>query len=219
MVEITTKGKQILKIGKFTVQDWRKDADYIEHCKKFRKDKGDTPNQVESLVENDSPQDLIDSAFSTIEQQVKTELLEKLKSIDPYYFERVILLLLNKMGYGDFIETPKSNDGGIDGVVNEDKLGLSKIYIQAKRYSENKVSEQEIRNFIGAMSGDTSKGIFVTTSGFYNSAVVKARDAHHKIILIDGYKLVDLMYQYEVGVEVKNTYEFKKVDEDFFEAN
>src|SRR5690606_19311792 len=110
-------------------------------------------------IVNSSPQDLIDKGFSQIETEVKNELLEKLKTIDPYYFEKVILILLKKMGYGEFIETSKSGDGGIDGIINEDKLGLEKIYIQAKRFNENKVREKDIRNFIGAMSGDTNKGV------------------------------------------------------------
>ena len=105
-----------------------------------------------------------------IENEIKNELLEKLKELDPFYFEKVILILLKKMGYGDFVETSKTGDGGIDGIINEDKLGLDKIYIQAKRYGENKVREKDIRNFIGAMSGDTQKGVFVTTSSFDKGA-------------------------------------------------
>ena len=169
-------------------------------------------------ISNASPQDLIDEGFNSIDLQVKDELLEKLKSIDPFYFEKVILILLKKMGYGDFIETAKTGDGGIDGIINEDKLGLDKIYIQAKRYGENKVREKDIRNFIGAMSGDTQKGVFVTTSNFDAGAIKKANDAHHTIILIDGLKLVDLMHQYNVGVQVKNTYEVKELDNDFFDG-
>lgn len=96
-------------------------------------------------------------------------------------------------------------------------MGLDKIYIQAKRYGENKVREKEIRNFIGAMSGDTQKGVFVTTSSFDSGAIKKANDAHHTIILIDGLKLVDLMHQYNVGVQIKATYEIKELDMDFFE--
>ena len=129
----------------------------------------------------------------------------------------IILLLLKKMGYGDFIETSKSGDGGIDGIINQDQLGLEKIYIQAKRYTENKVREKDIRNFIGAMSGDTSKGVFVTTSSFDHAAIKKAHDAHHSIILLDGKKLVDLMHQHNVGVQVRDIYEIKEVDGDFFE--
>ena len=166
-----------------------------------------------------SPQDLIDSGFSAIESQVKGDLLEKLKTIDPYYFEKVILILLKQMWYGDFIETSKSGDGGIDGIINEDKLWLEKIYIQAKRYNENKVREKDIRNFIGAMSGDTTKWIFVTTSMFDELAIKKAHDAHHRIILIDWEKMVSLMHQYGVGVQVRTTYEVKEIDEDFFENN
>lgn len=171
----------------------------------------------EKTVSTLSPQDLIDSGIEQIERNVKNELLEKLKKYDPYAFEKVILILLNKMGYGEYIETSKSRDGGIDGVINEDKLGLEKIYIQAKRFTENKVQETDIRNFIGAMSGDTTKGIFVTTTDFAEPAKRKAKDAHHKIILIDGIRLVDLMYKYGVGVQTKSSYEVKAVDTDFFE--
>lgn len=169
-------------------------------------------------IRNSTPQDLIDKGFFEIETQVKNELLDKLKTLDPYYFEKVILILLKKMGYGDFVETSKSGDGGIDGIINEDKLGLDKIYIQAKRYGENKVREKDIRNFIGAMSGDTNKGVFVTTSNFDKGAYQKAHDAHHTIVLIDGNKLVDLMHQYNVGIQIKSTYEVKELDEDFFNA-
>lgn len=215
-VQITQKGKETLKGGKFTLQDLKKDIDFLEYRKlsKLKKE-----NEVEEVnVENASPQDLIDSGFTTIKNEVKAELLEKLKGIDPYYFEKVILILLEKMGYGDFIETTKSNDGGIDGVINEDKLGLDKIYIQAKRYGENKVREKEIRNFIGAMSGDTKKGVFVTTSDFDIKAVKKANDAHHSIILINGTKLVNLMHQFNVGIQIKTVYEVKELDNDFFEG-
>ena len=215
-VQITQKGKETLKGGNLTLQDLKKDIDFLEYRKlsKLKKE-----NELEEVnVENASPQDLIDSGFTTIKSEVKTELLEKLKGIDPYYFEKVILILLKKMGYGDFIETTKSNDGGIDGVINEDKLGLDKIYIQAKRYGENKVREKEIRNFIGAMSGDTKKGVFVTTSDFDIKAVKKADDAHHSIILINGTKLVDLMHQFNVGIQIKTVYEVKELDNDFFEG-
>ena len=218
MVQITEKGKRILEIGNLSLHDLQKDQDFISH-KESVKSKKENEIELDAVdVENASPQDLIDSGFSTIETEVKTELLEKLKEIDPYYFEKVILILLKRMGYGDFFETSKSGDGGIDGIINEDKLGLEKIYTQAKRYNENKVREKDIRNFIGAMSGDTSKGVFITTSTFDDSAVKKAREAHHSIILIDGAKLVDLMHQYNVGIQIKTVYEVKELDNDFFEG-
>ncbi len=217
MVQITEKGKTALQKGTLTLQELKNDSVFLAHREAKKAEKESKNDEIN--VENASPQDLIDSGFSAIDSQVKSDLLEKLRNIDPYYFEKVILILLKKMGYGDFIETSKSGDGGIDGVINEDQLGLEKIYIQAKRYNENKVREKEIRNFIGAMSGDTNKGVFVTTSNFDDSAIKKAYEAHHTIILIDGNKLVDLMYQYGVGVQVRNIYEVKEVDEDFFEEN
>lgn len=217
MVQITEKGKAVLSSGKFTLQDLKNDPDFLAYREAKKAEKESKNEEVD--IENASPQDLIDSGFSAIESQIKSDLLEILKNIDPYYFEKDILILLKKMGYGDFVETSKSVDGGIDGIINEDNLGLEKIYIQAKRYNENKVREKEIRNFIGAMSGDTSKGVFVTTSNFDDSAIKKAHEAHHTIILIDGNKLVDLMHQYGVGVQVRNVYEVKEVDEDFFEEN
>jgi restriction system protein len=218
MVQIGEKGKHALASGKLLLADLQNDPDFIQHRSSVKSKKDDKLELETVDVDNASPQDLIDTGFETIETEVKTELLDKLKELDPYFFEKVILILLKRMGYGDFIETSKTGDGGIDGIINEDKLGLEKIYTQAKRYNENKVREKDIRNFIGAMSGDTSKGVFITTSTFDDSAIRKAREAHHSIILIDGPKLVDLMHQYNVGVQVKTTYEVKEIDNDFFEG-
>lgn len=211
-VKITEKGK-LHSSSNLTLHQVENSDNFLEFYNEEDSKNRSTPTKIS----NASPQDLIDEGFNSIEIQVKDELLEKLKSIDPYYFESVILKLLKKMGYGDFIETSKTGDGGIDGIINEDKLGLDKIYIQAKRYGDNKVREKEIRNFIGAMSGDTQKGVFVTTSTFDNGAIKKANDAHHTIILIDGAKLVDLMHEYNVGVQVKTVYEVKEIDNDFFD--
>lgn len=213
-VRINEKGLRTLEKGSLTLKELNAQPEIIAHKKELEALKEDSE---EISSENSSPQDLIDAGFSKIESEVKADLLERLKTIDPYYFEKVILVLLQKMGYGDFIETPKSADGGIDGVINQDKLGLEKIYIQAKRYAENKVREKDIRNFIGAMSGDTQKGVFVTTSVFDEGAIIKAHEAHHTIILIDGKQLADLMHQYNVGVQTKDIYEVKELDEDFFE--
>jgi len=211
-VQITDKGRHVLD-QHLQLKDIEGESSFLN----FYSDEK-TKGIVEPIeIKNSTPQDLIDTGFSEIESQVKIELLERLKTIDPYYFEKVILILLKKMGYGDFIETSKSGDGGIDGIINEDKLGLDKIYIQAKRYGENKVREKDIRNFIGAMSGDTNKGVFVTTSDFDKGAYQKAHDAHHTIILIDGNKLVNLMHEFNVGIQVKAIYEVKQLDEDFFE--
>lgn len=213
-VKITEKGKKYSS-SNLTLEDVENSENFMSF---YNEENPKKESKIPTKLENASPQDLIDQGFNLIDNQVKDDLLEKLKSIDPFYFEKVILILLKKMGYGDFIETAKTGDGGIDGIINEDKLGLDKIYIQAKRYGENKVREKEIRNFIGAMSGDTHKGVFVTTSSFDQAAVKKAHDAHHTIILIDGIKLVDLMHQYNVGIQVKAVYEVKEIDYDFFDG-
>lgn len=212
MVKITNKGKEAVN-SNLSLNDVQNADSFLKFYNPEKSNENKTPDKIK----NASPQDLIDEGFEIIEEQVKNELLEKLKTIDPFYFEKVILILLKKMGYGDFIETSKTGDGGIDGIINEDKLGLDKIYIQAKRYGENRVREKDIRNFIGAMSGDTQKGVFVTTSDFDNGAIEKANNAHHTIILINGMKLVDLMHDFNVGIQVKSTYEVKELDLDFFE--
>jgi restriction system protein len=211
-VQITEKGKN--HTTNLSVRDLENESTLFD----FYKQENNSENQPKKSELNiSSPQDLIDEGFNRIESDVKNELLLKLKNIDPYFFEKVVLRLLKKMGYGEFIETAKSGDGGIDGIINEDKLGLDKIYIQAKRFNEGKVREKDIRNFIGAMSGDTNKGVFVTTSEFDEKAIEKARSAHHKIICIDGKKLVALMHEFNVGIQVKLTYEIKQIDEDFFD--
>lgn len=214
LVQISDKGREVLKKGSLSFSEIRHDKDFLAHRVKIE-DKKEKEN--EEIDESSSPQDLIDAGVQAIEAQAKADLLARLKMIDPYYFQKVILKLLERMGYGSFVETPKSGDGGIDGVIKQDKLGLDKIYIQAKRYTSNKVRETEIRDFIGAMSRDSNKGIFVTTSAFDEKALQKARDASQKIIAIDGDALVDLMYQHGIGVQVRDTYHIKQVDEDFFE--
>lgn len=209
-VQITDKGASQEK--QLNLKDLEEETSLLD----FHQTENDKSAIDIKQISNASPQDLIDEGFTQIEDEVKRDLLEKLKTIDPYYFEKVILRLLKKMGYGEFVETSKSGDGGIDGIINEDKLGLDKIYIQAKRFTENKVREKDIRNFIGAMSGDTNKGVFVTTSIFDKGAEEKAKNAHHKIILINGNQLVNLMHEYDVGVQIKATYQVKHLDEDFF---
>jgi restriction system protein len=217
-IKITDDGLNLLKsklnIKEIALEDLAKYDDFLD----FKNAKKENNGNLKSVeLSSDTPLDKIDQGFNEIEKSLKDELLKKLKESNPYYFEKIILILFKKMGYGDFEETPKSGDGGIDGIISQDKLGLDRIYTQAKRYTQNSVGEKEIRNFIGAMSGDVSKGIFVTTSSFDSSAIKKAHDDHnHKIILIDGIKLVDLMINYDIGVQTKTTYKIKEIDEDFF---
>lgn len=218
-VQITDKGRAALASGGVSLQDLQQDPDFIEHRDNApsRKDQNTNTGQI-SLLEDWDPQEMIDRGMKELRDNLKSDLLDKLQGMDPYDFERLILVLLKRMGYGEFTETARSGDGGIDGIINEDKLGLEKIYTQAKRYNtSNKVRESDIRNFIGAMSGDTRKGVFITTSAFDDAAIRKAREAHHTIILVDGGRLTDLMIDYNVGVQVKDTHHIKQIDLDIFE--
>ena len=158
LVQITEKGKS--HSATLSVRDLENESSLFDFYKQEKQSNSTVTSdkrKPDATIYISSPQDLIDEGFSRIDREVKTELLLKLKTGNPYFFEKVVLRLLKKMGYGEFVETSKSNDGGIDGIINEDKLGLDKIYIQAKRFTDNKVRETDIRNFIGAMSGDTTK--------------------------------------------------------------
>lgn len=213
---ITDEGKKVLS------ENNRIDVEFLKKYPSFvaftEPKKGSEIETAKNIPENLSPQDMMDQGFKKILNTLKSDLLEKLQGTNPYFFELVALRLFQNMGYGDFQKTSKSGDGGIDGIISQDKLGLEKIYIQAKRFSStNKVREPEIRNFIGAMSADVSKGIFVTTSSFDESAIQKAKNASHKIILIDGETLTDLMIKYNVGVQTSSVFELKEIDSDFFD--
>lgn len=220
-LSITEEGRRVLESNpkEITVDFLKKFPSFLTFKSGGSSDSNDIDTELEErIMEKFTPQDFVDIGFNSIMASLESDLLERLQNTDPYFFEKVVLILFQKMGYGDFQETPKSGDGGVDGIISQDKLGLEKIYIQAKRYSTaNKVREPEIRNFIGAMSGDVSKGIFVTTSSFDEGAIKKARDAHnHKIILIDGAYLTELMIKNDVGVQLKTSYKVKEIDNDFF---
>lgn len=215
-VQITEIGLNFLKRNT-SKSISKKDLIQFENFNDFLNKKKIKAEKISLKTEDLSPQELIEAGYSDLHENLKIELLGRLKESGPYYFEKIILILFQKMGYGDFQETKKSGDGGIDGVINQDALGIERIYTQAKRYTTSNVGERDIRNFIGAMSGDVSKGIFVTTSDFDPAAYDKVRDArNHKIILINGEKLVELMIKYNLGVQVENTYLVKEIDEDFF---
>jgi restriction system protein len=215
-IRITEEGKKVLENGVEKI-----DSNFLMKYDAFKKFKERTKLDYlkdEAKVFGDlSPQDLIESGYTKLVSEIEEELLEKLKSMNPYLFETVALKLLKEMGYGEFEETSKSGDGGIDGIVSQDALGLEKIYIQCKRFNNHNVREPDIRNFIGAMSSDVSKGIFFTTSDFEEKAIEKAKTAIQKIHLINGIKLAKLMVKYSVGVQIKNSYDIKEIDSDFFE--
>ena len=181
------------------------------------------PMQPPPIDENEtlSPIVIMENEYQKYREGLHTELLQKIKDNPPDFFEELVLDLLVEMGYGgsraDAEAVGRSGDGGIDGIIKEDKLGLGVIYVQAKRW-ENKVPEKEIRDFTGALTGKGArKGIFITTSNFTPPAKRFAEEmTSKKIILIDGKDLVHLMIDHNIGVSTERTYEIKQIDADYF---
>jgi len=217
--EITKDGITALKENivskEITVEYLKKYPSFLRFITPTKKEniKSQDSNQVEDL----SPMDLMELWFDKIELSLKQDLLDKVKEMNPYRFETLTLKLLKKMWYWDTIETSKSWDWWIDGIINEDELWLWKIYIQCKRYNSSNIREPEIRNFIGAMSSEAEKGIFITTSDFHNKAIEKAKNATHSIVLINWERLVELMIKFDIWVQEKQVYVLKEMDNDFFE--
>ena len=180
-------------------------------------------NAATPLVES-TPEDAMAQAYERVRTQLEAELLEQVKSSSPSFFERLVVDLLVAMGYGGSRQDAgralgKSGDGGIDGVIKEDRLGLDVIYLQAKRW-EGIVGRPEIQKFAGALQGQrASKGVFITTSGYSKDAMDFAQAISSKIILIDGAMLTRLMVDFNVGVSRLGTYELKRVDTDYFDES
>lgn len=179
---------------------------------------GSTASEEEVLT----PAEQLEKAYNEYRDNVAAELLDRvIKSKDPKMFEHLVVELLVAMGYGDKDTaqvTQYSHDGGIDGIIYEDKLGLDKIYIQAKHW-KNSVGSQELQQFSGALAGKkASKGIFITTSTFTKGAISFAETvSNQKIILIDGVKLSQLMFAYNIGVQSESIFYTKRIDNDYFE--
>lgn len=169
-----------------------------------------------------TPQELLESSYQIITNNVADELLDRIKKASPSFFEKLVVDVLLAMGYGGFDATngqvtQYSGDGGIDGIIKEDKLGLDTIYIQAKRW-ENTVPVSAVRDFAGSLlSKKARKGVFITTSSFPQSAYDYVLSIEPKIILIDGEQLTRMMIEYNVAVSKSRTYEIKRVDNDYFE--
>jgi len=168
-----------------------------------------------------TPTEQVQAGIERINEEVASDLLSRLQGKEPAFFEQAVVDLLLAMGYGGTegtgSVTPYSNDGGIDGVIDQDILGLSRIYIQAKRYKEgNAVGRPELQAFVGALSGRANQGVFITTSRFSDGARTYTESVPTRIVLIDGERLAQLMIRYGVGVQVKETYKVVEVDEDFF---
>lgn len=167
------------------------------------------------------PTEQVEQGVARIHEEVASELLSRLVDQDPAFFEGAVVELLLAMGYGGVggrgVTTDLTNDGGIDGVIDQDVLGLSKVYVQAKRYAPtNAVQRPEVQGFVGALSGKADGGVFITTSRFSPGAIEWVRTVPARIILIDGRRLAELMIEYGVGVQIERTYRVVQIDEDFF---
>ena len=173
----------------------------------------DTPELEKELT----PTESLERAYNAINNDLAEELLATILEQSPTFFEKLVLKLLEKMGYGKGVVTQRTCDEGIDGIINEDKLGLDIIHIQAKRYKpDNKVGRPLMQGFVGALDGaGVNKGVFITTSSFTKDAL--EYKSSKKIAKIDGRQLTNLMIHYNVGVTTEYTYEIKRIDKDFFE--
>lgn len=168
------------------------------------------------------PVEQVTNGIDRIESSVSKDLLERLHANDPTFFEHTVVKLLIAMGYGGVdgqgTVTSQSNDGGIDGIIDQDLLGINRVYVQAKRYSpETVIDRPAIQSFVGAIDGKASSGVFITTARFTAGARDYAEGRSARIILIDGALLTKLMIRFEVGVQVKQTLKIVEIDEDFFE--
>lgn len=178
-----------------------------------------------SDVSNSTPSEALESAYENLRDELADELLSKLKKISPAFFERVVVELLVKMGYGGSRADAgkaigRSGDGGIDGIIKEDKLGLDVVYVQAKRWDNNPVGRPDVMQFAGALQAQrANKGIFITTSRFTDDARSYVSQIGSKIVLIDGEQLTGLMIEHDVGVSTVSLYPVKKVDSDYFEES
>lgn len=218
---LTTKGKDLLHRPTAEIKE------KLEECVKniSRTSGRQTKLQSKSPEEeaNKTPEEQIMNAFSVYQKRLVDDVLNQLKSEDtsPEVFEKIVLELMEKMGYGVGQSTPKTHDGGIDGKINEDVLGLGKIYLQAKRWTTANVTEKEMRDFIGAVTvAKVSKAVFITTSDFNKKAQEVAEAYPHGTVrLINGTELASLMIEYGLGVQPGVSIELKKLDKDYFSTD
>jgi restriction system protein len=176
----------------------------------------------EDAAEPRTPEESLEIEYQKIRDNLASQLLERIKQSSPAFFERLVVELLVKMGYGGSRSDAgkavgKSGDGGIDGIIKEDRLGLDVIYIQAKRWDGNPVGRRDVQQFAGALQGQrANKGIFLTTSKYTNEAHDYVSKIGSKIVLIDGEQLAQLMIDHNVGVSLSTSYEIKRIDSDYF---
>lgn len=224
---ITEAGRQVL-----AANPGRIDAKYLRRFESFNEFvSASSPESKEdeaiggttAVIANETPEETMDRAYQRLRQSLASELLNKVVQLSPSFFERLVVELLVKMGYGGSIKDAgravgRTGDEGIDGTIKEDKLGLDIIYIQAKRWKPgNVVGRPELQKFVGALAGQgAKKGIFITTSNFTKEALDYTPRNETKIVLIDGQELAQLMIDHNLGCTTQQTYQLKKIDSDYF---
>jgi restriction system protein len=218
--KITKRGREVLNenLEKIDIKYLEKFPEFIE----FRNKKETEPtDDGDQLIKNKTPEELIKIGYKVIEDTLKSDVLESIMNCSSDFFEKLVVDLLIKMGYGGSLEDAgkaigKSGDEGIDGIIKEDKLGLDFIYIQAKRW-KGPVGSPEIHKFVGALTGkQASKGVFITTSRFTNDARDFVTHLGTKVVLIDADELAKLMIENDIGVTRAETYSIKKIDTNYF---
>ena len=216
-IMITDRGKALIASGEVVTNALleEKYPEFAEFCGK--KDTDETVATPTLALSEETPQEVLDRVYGTINEQLADELLAEIMGQSAKFFEILVVDLMKAMNYGDGFVTKLSGDDGIDGIIHEDKLGFNLIYIQAKRWrSETTIGKPEIQKFAGAMMGPPKmeKGLFITTAKFSQGAKDFA-DAQH-IILVDGKKLTELMIEHELGVSTQKSYHIKRIDTDYF---
>lgn len=221
-VRLTTSGEKVLQSPPDRI-----DNKFLEQFESFiafrdaQQQIGAQQSPTSSDAQIATPEELIENGAKTIRKELAEEVLQRIKGCSPAFFERLVIELLVKMGYGGTRQDAgraigRSGDEGIDGVIHEDRLGLDVIYLQAKRW-ENVVGRPEIQKFVGALQGQRArKGVFITTSDFTREAVDYVRNIDNKVVLMNGELLANLMMDHNVGVSVAAIYEIKKIDLDYF---
>ncbi len=220
--KISQRGLDLLKTTpqKINIKLLEQYPEFIE----FRNARKDV-NEIEPVIidepEKQTPEEQLENAYKILSDNLASEIIQLVKSCTPNFFERLVVELLLAMGYGGTRvgagrAIGQSGDGGIDGIIDEDRLGLDAIYIQAKRW-EGVVGRPEIQKFVGALQGQRAhKGVFITTSDFTKEAQEYVKNISNKVVLINGFSLARLMIENNVGVSVATTYQVKKIDSDYF---
>lgn len=220
--QLTSLGRKVLEQAPPAI-----DNHYLSQFETFRQFIGENDDSSVPSASPDSgqsPQDTLDAAYQKINAALADDILSEIMKQSPAFFERLVVKLLRNMGYGGSLEDSgevvgQSGDEGIDGIIREDKLGFSSIYIQAKRWERDKaIGRPEIQKFVGALAGQgASKGLFITTAQFTKEAHQYVRKQHTtKVVLVDGQMLAKLMIEYNLGVSIETVYEIKRIDSDYF---